>query len=324
MVRRRPKRPAVQLEGSSAAADRAEREQLPDDLWQRPRNVGKRVSLSKREAYAGVPMDSGIIQNDDIKEARVPFCCAVCRCSENVMIQVPADNAWINPDSDGRLLWHRRCCHGAIDFDESFSPPLVAAHAHELPDESVNVKETLEEVTAKLIQDAYDQAKREEDKLYNADGVWHHVSILHTNRHYHQSIEEPFQKLAQEVEDGTRQRRSLVVLDMFAGIGTAVVALKRLGLDISKVVHVEHDKIATHVYRYNHDPAYNDILSDQGGNVEHVYVRKFEEFEKDVEEQTVLEKYGRKSPLLLMKIPWNATCQPLNALCFVCYFLFSY
>lgn len=34
--------------------------------------------------------------------------------------------------------------------------------------------------------------------------------------------------------------------DVFAGIGSGIISLKRLGIDMRKIIHVEHDKVATH------------------------------------------------------------------------------
>jgi hypothetical protein len=33
---------------------------------------------------------------------------------------------------------------------------------------------------------------------------------------------------------------------MFAGIGSGIVALKRLGIPIKTIIHVEHDPVANH------------------------------------------------------------------------------
>jgi hypothetical protein len=33
---------------------------------------------------------------------------------------------------------------------------------------------------------------------------------------------------------------------MFAGIGCAIIALKRLGIAMKKIIHVEHDAVANH------------------------------------------------------------------------------
>jgi site-specific DNA-cytosine methylase len=34
--------------------------------------------------------------------------------------------------------------------------------------------------------------------------------------------------------------------DMFAGIGSGIVALKRLGIQMQTIIHVEHDPVANH------------------------------------------------------------------------------
>ena len=75
---------------------------------------------------------------------------------------------------------------------------------------------------------------------------------------------------------------------MFAGIGSGLVSLKRLGIAISKVIHVEHDRVATHVFRSNHDRRYNRTLEPDG--IEYVYYSSFEYFEENVE--TILENHG--------------------------------
>jgi site-specific DNA-cytosine methylase len=57
-----------------------------------------------------------------------------------------------------------------------------------------------------------------------------------------------------------------------------------------KVVHVEHDKVATHVHRHNHDSSYNSELEDDG--IEHVCVPKFEHVEEDLD--AFMKVHGRK------------------------------
>jgi site-specific DNA-cytosine methylase len=78
--------------------------------------------------------------------------------------------------------------------------------------------------------------------------------------------------------------------DMFSGIGSGLVSLKRLGIKIRKVIHVEHDKIATHVYKTNHDSHYNTELAPDG--IEHVYFSTFEEVEEDL--RGLIRHHGRK------------------------------
>ena len=51
--------------------------------------------------------------------------------------------------------------------------------------------------------------------------------------------------------------------NLFGGIGSSIVALKRLGISISKIIHVEHDKVANHVFRWNHDLENDDYADVQ-------------------------------------------------------------
>jgi site-specific DNA-cytosine methylase len=79
---------------------------------------------------------------------------------------------------------------------------------------------------------------------------------------------------------------------MFAGIGSAIVSLKRLGVAMAKIIHCEHDKVATHVYKYNHDANYNPkLLKEDGLSCEHVYYESFEEVEAQLED--ILQEHGR-------------------------------
>jgi site-specific DNA-cytosine methylase len=77
---------------------------------------------------------------------------------------------------------------------------------------------------------------------------------------------------------------------LFAGIGSVIVCLKRLGIAIEKIIHVEHDKVATHVYRCMHDSSYNELVLDDG--ISHVYFEKFEDFESNLD--TILSEHERK------------------------------
>lgn len=112
------------------------------------------------------------------------------------------------------------------------------------------------------------------------------LDLLSTNEQYLENQKE-FEKVVQQRKDNLRPA---VVLDVFAGVGAALVVLKRLGIDISKVVHVEHDEIATHVVRRNHDRQHNSDALDDG--IEHVYLSKFEEMERNIDQ--FVNEHGRK------------------------------
>jgi hypothetical protein len=112
------------------------------------------------------------------------------------------------------------------------------------------------------------------------------LDLLSTNDKYITN-QKAFAKVVQKRQNDLRPA---VVLDVFAGIGAALVVLKRLRIDMSKVVHVEHDEIANHVVRRNHDHQHNASLSDDG--IEHVYISTFQEMEGSIDQ--FLQEHGRK------------------------------
>jgi predicted RNA methylase len=112
------------------------------------------------------------------------------------------------------------------------------------------------------------------------------IELLKTSNKYIKN-EKDFVKVVQKRQNDLRPA---IVLDVFAGIGAALVALKRLRIAMSKVVHVEHDEIANHVVRRNHDHKHNTSLSDDG--IEHVYISTFQEMEGSIDQ--FLQEHGRK------------------------------
>jgi len=66
---------------------------------------------------------------------------------------------------------------------------------------------------------------------------------------------------------GDKRRKHLRVLDLFSGIGSGTVVLKKMKIPLGTVVHVEHDPVALEVSRFNHK---ND-------GIHHYYVERFEE-----------------------------------------------
>ena len=123
--------------------------------------------------------------------------------------------------------------------------------------------------------------------LYSeTDEIENPLDLLNTNEQYIENQKE----FAKVVQKRQHDLRPAVVLDVFAGIGAALVVLKRLHIAMSKVVHVEHDEIANHVVRRNHDHQHNPSLSDDG--IEHVYISTFQEMEGSIDQ--FLQEHGRK------------------------------
>ena len=85
------------------------------------------------------------------------------------------------------------------------------------------------------------------------------------------------------------QPKAAVVLDLFGGIGSSVVVLKRLKIAMTKVVHVEHDKVANYVYKYWH--CYKGNKKDKDG-IEHIFISSFDTFEHRL--TRIMEEHGRE------------------------------
>jgi site-specific DNA-cytosine methylase len=146
----------------------------------------------------------------------------------------------------------------------------------------------------KYIHDKYRVYKTfEGDLVDEVYGTADPISILQTSEDYAKA-REIFNSLPDLM-------RPAVVLDLFAGVGGGIVDLKRLGIPMSKVVACEHDKVATHVFRENHDCAYSDTNEDEnerggdkdnGAEVEYFFLDKFEELEADGVFATFMETHG--------------------------------
>lgn len=64
--------------------------------------------------------------------------------------------------------------------------------------------------------------------------------------------------MAGKIENGKQRRLApLVVLDLFSGIGSGIIVLKRLSIAIKTVIVVEKDRVATYVTKRNHDKNFN-------------------------------------------------------------------
>ncbi len=115
---------------------------------------------------------------------------------------------------------------------------------------------------------------------------------LRTNRGY-AMCEKRFRHKQAKAKQET-QSKAAVVVDLFAGVGSAVVVLKRLNIAISKIIHVEHDKVANYVYKY-----WNSLEGRQEDDgIEHIVIPAFETFQDNLQE--LLKEHGRKNSLCCM------------------------
>jgi exonuclease I len=115
------------------------------------------------------------------------------------------------------------------------------------------------------IQMKYNQARKNETKFHNLEYSPAVDSLLLTNEDYVENLK-LFHKRKKTL------KHSLTVLDLFCGIGSGTVILKKLKIPLKKVVHVKHDPVAVKVSQFNHGQ------SDEAKyGLSHVYIESFEE-----------------------------------------------
>jgi len=232
---------------------------------------------------------------DGTEENEVPFCCAICKCPESVKQKLEIGDdlgnriQWINPSQDGLFLSHRMCCHGLIKREEEsleafekrkseWAPPCFVAQAWEGDRKPDAFSKTLEWIDKRRLRDAYNIDKKQESQMFNDDQDEKAKDKLMTHQEYHPKFLQPFHNRVKEMEDEPEKRRNAVVLDCFAGVGTGVLVLKRLQIAMKKIIYIDHDKVARHVYRSNHDRKYHnadaeedDKIPKERKKIDHVY-----------------------------------------------------
>lgn len=182
-----------------------------------------------------------------------------------------------NTSGGGNLyLYHRGCCHNDRKNSQDYLSPLQMAIESSFcknPAENEVIARELSDLAAK-----YNSARTKEVKWDNEDYLPAIDSILETNPDYIS-----YRAKFNERVKAKSLRTPLRVLDLFSGIGSAAVVLKKLKLPIHTIVHVEHDPVAQYVCQYNH--------KDDGIN--HVCVDTFEEvYGDDLKVLNLIVKHG--------------------------------
>jgi hypothetical protein len=252
------------------------------------------ADAASSQAPAAVPL-AAISDNSDVcpffyhetEGEPMAFCCAKCQCPPE---RVERYGGAISTGAEGDY-YHRHCCHNISqeEVSENWLPPF-----QNLQDTMQNkLYEAMEKeegypVPEPTIENSRVVANRArkntETQVRNNDEIELPLDLLSTNDKYITN-QKAFAKVVQKRQNDLRPA---VVLDVFAGIGAALVVLKRLRIDMSKVVHVEHDEIANHVVRRNHDHQHNASLSDDG--IEHVSISTFQEMEGSIDQ--FLQEHG--------------------------------
>ena len=180
------------------------------------------------------------------------FCCATCACSAERRQR--AKHLKYVVSGDGRLP-HRPCCHGVLDqspppewassYETAEAHASAALEAMLLGEDDSKPAATYEPVESSLAHKQYLSAKRQESLYVNLRETEDPQARLYSNTDY-QDVSRAFAKRVGTPDQGA------VVLDLFSGMGTTVVALKRLSIALRKIISCEQDKVASHVYQENH------------------------------------------------------------------------
>lgn len=159
------------------------------------------------------------------------FCCAKCRCSPDRRDQY---GGAVSQAEEGEY-YHRHCCHkiNMAEVNSTWLPPLQ------------EVQDTIQNKFVEAGENDYPKpptvrvSKNEviksnasmEMQVKNNDEIEVALDLLQTNEQYCQN-RRGFQRVADKRKGNLRPA---VVLDVFAGVGAALVVLKRLGVAMSKV-----------------------------------------------------------------------------------------
>jgi hypothetical protein len=101
-------------------------------------NAEPRLGASKRLAVQYDTDEDGDDEPEDEAkiEAQIPFCCAVCTCSERRKARVIGNHDVFTPAENE--LWHRRCCHGNFkEVDPEFCTELFDINDFQLKYEAL-------------------------------------------------------------------------------------------------------------------------------------------------------------------------------------------
>lgn len=168
-------------------------------------------------------------------------------------------------NSGNEKLFHNFCCHGIpkSEDNEDWISPIQKAM---LVDYEENPTKTM---TQKLLQKTLQDA---EDREKNFRQIFHPNDL-----EYCETQSDTYQLLTQK----GKKMESIVVLDIFSGIGSGLVALKRLGIAMKTYIHVDNDPVARRVAKYNHDKDGIEFIDSYDS---------FEELKKNL--NGVLERFG--------------------------------
>ncbi len=192
---------------------------------------------------------------------RLAFCCQNCTC-DNSKTNTKDLYSCVNSTSPDSMfgnvnLFHKGCCHNETGDVNTFKSPMQVCRENGF---SSLQQDKGQECSLDMIKQKYANASKEYTKFANAEDLEAADSKIFACQAY-------VDLCKQFHERKGKQKNPLRVLELFSGIGSGTLALKRLRIPVHTVVHCDHDPIANEVCKFNH----------QGDGIKHVYIDTFEE-----------------------------------------------
>jgi len=180
----------------------------------------------------------------------VDFCCYLCDCRWDHPLKRTTRNC------EDSLKPHRPCCHGYRDEEELIKVgtfvPLARAQNQFLA--SFGDDGDKDDDTNNDVNSGVERLGSQLKVLPNRSGK----VLLQCES---SSLARHSNGRSTEIDD---VKRRATVLSIDGGIGSVTVAMKQLGIDVEKMIHVESNLVAKHVYRSNHDVAYGETDTTDG------------------------------------------------------------
>jgi C-5 cytosine-specific DNA methylase len=218
------------------------------------------------------------------------FCCLECKCSDKRKSKFGAqdvDSAAFGTHPNG--LMHRRCCHSLSRDQCGWKSPIEKANESFCQGKGKSAalppKKAATHQVPTLAEEHVDSQDRKMGKVTSAALM----KLNPVSATLIQALDTPmfqdYDRLVEGCADDAPLKKARVelkatVLDLFAGTGAGLVALKRQGISVGTYVYVEHCPVVTYVFRWNHDPAYNPKLPDEG--IRFVYYRDFVQLDAEL------------------------------------------
>ena len=275
--------PLKEFIAPSAALDYLERNtHLPQ--WQKDALVGTVTNflnqLKRDNTFKARP-------DEPLSCSEIDFCCYVCTCKNHLEDKVVRCGTIVK--------YHRACCHKLDTAKklnnfcsclgreyEKFLNQTTAGDTDGGESEEKEMDKKRERDIENILNSRTKSAVARETQTDNDLALPAPESQRLTDETA-VSANQNFQRLCKERKTNPGLKREAVVLEVFAGIGGATVALKKLGIALKTVVVVEHDRAAVAVHRANHDPSYGSGSAVDDG-VSYIYslYETYEELEANL------------------------------------------